>query len=1496
MLKEILLKLLLFLIYLKNGFKFKLFFLLFFLLVLIGCSPGMFFDNPVDQEVLNSVHYRKYNSECSGMPFSSSVLSVLDFRNLVNCFSGGKQGGEKPSPPFQRLIDSLSDADLSTLVDVFNDLILNDKTKLYRIEQTFNALKQKKIGNESFLESSIKNFGKIIGNINLVASVLEILKQGRVPGKLPDQKVPDPTLLKAIEIISAKFSNDVLMEFIDFGLNIAGAPAFESLQARFKDGYPQGEHLKQITDGLYTYLHESHQYECEPGNWVDLKHEFFQAIVDGGHLFQFFGKILGTDISGGVFSQEQISQNIKTKVAHLASIFQTVFKTPTTGQALIEKLAQAFRDFNGPIECLYGAKTIPNAAMHLFREISQPENLKNPDKYILFYNRLNMIQLSAFCKMPKSLEKHYQTLTETVEAGIMPDLAELIQRLYQEKGLKWKGCGGNSPPAEEYPLLAHLLINFLGDTGRNEGRLPTGGFSNLLPLLFEMTNRDAWVDLFLVMALSNDKDQLKMREVIKFITEPQVHLDQDNIFNVITRVASKTTRVQLFNFIRSLTQFLKINEPILIPVLTQIRESFYVNDAHPFIDFIREIMSHASQYTNFYNTLFLVSDRPEFKETVYLLSEMAQDGRLQRLLEDLVPIFHKFADQGKLPVQLKEAPLLEMSRRHELKGLSNGEIETPYTVKNLNLIPVIPGISWYSQACRDLSPMFSLIDSSSDRYEAQFELYWACIGGHPNSSNPDQDEFYQFAKEFLYFFSHQKMQSVRSEENVTGLEKIKELTQRLFLPNFDQKNFSEKQSALQQLQFIIDSGIQAYDEGHEGHFFSLMHSIPFWIQGPSAGGLDGKKSVLKPLLDAAGRIMTTCTKEVQVLERSLGEFLAGSSATKFFRAIYSLAQSRQEEFTQSSSSRTESPFDALMSASFRGTIGKWVEYKECEDREHQINLRVQEIIDEARTNVSTWDLVSLDSQAGRKVTRKSWSQTEIYDFLEWMLNQFTTSEKQKGVSWKLLDAYLHFFQYFSLPEEGGPDQPRTLSAHYRVSDLLDWLYERSLDYRLILYFYPGEDRPRVRLVNTLDLLELVLINTDDSNPLLNWGKNMGLAFVQEYAEAWGDLPRNLWPPEIQEKFPQNGDSPKTLLEATQGILNRSTSLENLEILTYRIFGTPQLPSCYRNLEGESSPVQAPFKSKTAFFSALLAAQAVGLDFVDTQRKIFNLWQVNSVLIENSTGSGKGKFKPMFPPKDPEKVILGGGLEIMRDLFFQILYSTPEKDRDPSKGDHNYLSLILRAARMGTLSQLGKQLQRIKRPNPQDFDDSAWKALNDLSSILVQATQSDQARSTVDHLVKLSKTVVQTRFVRDQFDIFTKRFSELQGFSEYQDLHLEEALDPILRFFAQLPQIDSSRVSDLERETSQNLLFHLGSLFKRNDLSPFLILAGDQRKDSLENRTHAEKFYQGLETLSQLIGRGEKSLLKDFLKNIVRPSLSEQPHTRYTDSHVNTRRSILNRRN
>ncbi len=139
-------KLLLFLIYLKNGFKFKLFFLLFFLLVLIGCSPGMFFDNPVDQEVLNSVHYRKYNSECSGMPFSSSVLSVLDFRNLVNCFSGGKQGGEKPSPPFQRLIDSLSDADLSTLVDVFNDLILNDKTKLYRIEQTFNALKQKKIG------------------------------------------------------------------------------------------------------------------------------------------------------------------------------------------------------------------------------------------------------------------------------------------------------------------------------------------------------------------------------------------------------------------------------------------------------------------------------------------------------------------------------------------------------------------------------------------------------------------------------------------------------------------------------------------------------------------------------------------------------------------------------------------------------------------------------------------------------------------------------------------------------------------------------------------------------------------------------------------------------------------------------------------------------------------------------------------------------------------------------------------------------------------------------------------------------------------------------------------------------------------------------------------------------------------------------------------------------------------------------------------------------
>ena len=149
----------------------------------------------------------------------------------------------------------------------------------------------------------------------------------------------------------------------------------------------------------------------------------------------------------------------------------------------------------------------------------------------------------------------------------------------------------------------------------------------------------------------------------------------------------------------------------------------------------------------------------------------------------------------------------------------------------------------------------------------------------------------------------------------------------------------------------------------------------------------------------------------------------------------------------------------------------------------------------------------------------------------------------------LLNGQLNFLRYFTLP----PGSQPTVQAHYNPSRLLKWLYPRAIDYRPILYSYfdeQGNPTPiRVRLVSTLDRLELVLIHVDftlsqlannavvtglaDIGTLIGGAspyKNLALDFLTKYSRAFGDLDPALFPEEIRAQF--QGARPPTLLEAT----------------------------------------------------------------------------------------------------------------------------------------------------------------------------------------------------------------------------------------------------------------------------------------------------------------------------------------------------------------------------
>ena len=302
-----------------------------------------------------------------------------------------------------------------------------------------------------------------------------------------------------------------------------------------------------------------------------------------------------------------------------------------------------------------------------------------------------------------------------------------------------------------------------------------------------------------------------------------------------------------------------------------------------------------------------------------------------------------------------------------------------------------------------------------------------------------------------------------------------------------------------------------------------------------------------------------------------------------------------------------------------------------------------------------------------------------------------------------LEAFLNFTKTFSVSPERDKNS-QGYWPHYRPQELLSWLHERSTDFRLITYYYPGEAAPRVRLVNTLDQLELLLINVDfDAPPPLN--RNLGLEYLAELGDAWGDVQdRKNWPPEIQAKYPEGKPRPMTLLEAVEDITNRKSiqGFDNIETLINLYVGLPKLPPCHRDIPGEPVDRQAPMGGAQYFMP-----KETVLDF---QIRLYNIWQVISVLKENTPGSGIG---------------FNGGLEVLRDLFFEVNYSTPEKLRDPKAGDKNNLKLIMRFVRMGIFRQMGRLLQDSDKNDP---------VVTDFFATLVHGADAPNFKETMSTLL------------------------------------------------------------------------------------------------------------------------------------------------------------------
>jgi hypothetical protein len=512
-----------------------------------------------------------------------------------------------------------------------------------------------------------------------------------------------------------------------------------------------------------------------------------------------------------------------------------------------------------------------------------------------------------------------------------------------------------------------------------------------------------------------------------------------------------------------------------------------------------------------------------------------------------------------------------------------------------------------------------------------------------------------------------------------------------------------------ELKYLGDTFIHSFDK-----FNRLLDVAKLFTVAEVPGGADGsgnKGPVLRPLFELFRPIMTGA---VRPGIEHLQNFAAGVLVRSDFPAIMKYVDDLLDRTPEPVAPQLQQDFDWAR-------IKRWVGNKECEGvpphapgsaLERYEQQRASQLTDDYNSSITTWD-VMLNGQP-----RRDWEFEEFKSGVNPLITKF--GDPKQGVRpGAPLDALLNVMRYFTLAD--GESRPNAYQ-HYHRDELRKFLIDRSNDYRLITYFYPGDTYPRVRLVSGMDRLELVLINADFWSP---WPfvpghflpdfknhRNFGMLFLAQIADAWGDEDESVWPEEIRDKY--RGSRPPTLAQAVASIKKTARTFENL-------VGLPRLPGC-RQEANPSDPAAVQYAETHDPYAHTggLPSWLPGFHVPLMQRYLFNIHQVLPVLEENLPGRDNAYGADSK---------YANGMRILRDLFFQLYYSTPEKYRradfrNTDDGWNNNLSVIMRLVRLGLTRQSTRNLRGmdVNDPPVRDF----------FNTLIEGATASDDPLDSTPH--------------------------------------------------------------------------------------------------------------------------------------------------------------------
>lgn len=773
------------------------------------------------------------------------------------------------------------------------------------------------------------------------------------------------------------------------------------------------------------------------------------------------------------------------------------------------------------------------------------------------------------------------------------------------------------------------IIGNTGKSGTLEGE-DRAGIKRLTPILREFERRDLFKDLILIVTSLKPEQRPKAKAVAAFLLDSSDRrLKGKSLYEVFSRAIANQSPRNLLLLAQSLKGFTELDSAFFDRMTLAIRKAHYANDYDVVRETIARVLKESASRSDFYVSLLTASYRPEFRASLKDTAAMAKDGRLKEIFQAFLKMLERYGrEQSNRPVRATLAARFTSNRAHELSS------------SDLAPFKVGPQPSKASKECDQIDLNFSLARTSDPRFAEQIERITRCFNsdGHQGAW-VDSIHFLQRhttgetpARTYL----QAAIDLVK--DHGLGREELRDLSNRLM----------------------------NWVRGPEKKIERLFQAIPFIVSENVRGSPDDPGGpVLKPLFDMLKPVYDGALASWQALEAYGAKVLLRDDLPDAIRVV-------------DKALNDETPFEPETARPTfnREKIRSWVENKECDygsgkppSSDAQAR-RVIEIENDYFDSVTSWN------------RSRDWKIADHRENLESVFKKIADL-KQSDPNYPLSHALLQIMKYFTL--EAG--ETSTQQKQFTPEDLIHFFYTHATDVRLINYIYPGEKKPRVRLVSSLERLELIVEEADFDAPWPIWPigskTNLAVQFLTRIGMAWGDEPREIWPEPIQKMYPR-GTTPPTLKDAIRELVKTAKQFENL-------MGFPNLPPCKRtpDFTGPDWP-----KSIGKFPNIIPPALLNGMSVAEMQRRLFNLNQVISIAVENLPGQ-------------PGK--LAGGMRILRNLFYELAISSPEaiRAREPGTIDERLgvtsdsynITFIRRNVQMGLPRLIGNLMKRTRENDP-----------------------------------------------------------------------------------------------------------------------------------------------------------------------------------------------------